>query len=312
MDIKDLLSEVFTTLRISSEIYFRTTFSEDYAVQIPPEKRHIRFHIVLRGGCWLQVTDHQPVFMGEGDIALVPHGVSQAIKSSADQVPEDLSTVLSRVGLKNDTLKLGHGVETAALLCGFCQFDEAIDHPVMAMLPDLFHLRSQDLGALPWLNSAVRLMALEANLNSYGSTAIISRLIEVIFIQAVRQKAQDQEGNRQGFVGALSDPALARALSAMHSRPEEKWTVADLAVLAGMSRASFAKKFVQQIGKTPMEYLRDWRLMKARQLLISTALPIEEISLRCGYESLPSFSRLFKARFDTGPATFRKTMYAAQ
>lgn len=306
MDMNDLLSEVFTTLRISSEIYFRTSFSDNFAIDIPCEHRRIRFHIVLRGECWLCVPGDRPILLQEGDIALVPNGASQMIKASPELQAQDLSSLMVGGAVKNQTLCVGEGPEIASLLCGFCYFDEAIDHPAISILPGYIHLRQQDLGASPWLSTAIRLMSLEANLNSYGSTAIITRLIEIIFIQSIRQSTEKSPLIENGFMQAISGKLLSKSLLAMHRDPQKKWRVDDLAEISGMSRSSFAGKFQEQIGKTPIEYLRDWRLLKARRFLTATDLPIEEIAEKCGYDSLPSFSKLFKKRFDIAPAAYRK------
>lgn len=306
MNTNDLLSEIFSTLRISSEIYFRTSLSGEYSVEIPPERRHIRFHIVLRGSCWLCCPDEEPVLLTEGDIALIPNGVGQMIKSSPELEPENLNDLLNAGAASSGTFCVGNGYETASLLCGFSHFDEAVEHPAISILPNYIHLRQQDIGSSPWLSTAMKLISLEANLNSQGSTAIISRLIEVIFIQAIREITESDNQIRNGFVRAMSDKCLSKALSAIHSQPESKWRVEDLAEVAGMSRSNFAKKFQSEIGKTPIDYLRDWRLMRARRMLTSTEFSIEDIAEKCGYDSVPSFSKLFKNRFDIGPSGYRK------
>ena len=306
MDTKDVISEVFSTLRIASEIYFRARLSGQFSIQIQTEKRRIRFHLVMRGSCWLCVDGDEPVFLSEGNIALVPNGASQILSASPQIAPVSLTDLIAGGALNNQTLRVGDGVESAALLCGFCRFDEDIDHPVIANLPSLIHLRFQDLGAEPWLTATMRLIALEADLNTQGTSAVLGRMIEVAVIQATRQLAKAGESWNIGFISALSDAALSKSLFAIHRHPEKNWRVGDLAAVAGMSRASFAKKFMAEVGSPPLEYLTDWRLMRARSLLSDTALSIEEIAKRCGYASLPSFSRRFKQRYNIGPGTFRR------
>ncbi|MBE7637123.1 helix-turn-helix domain-containing protein [Sneathiella sp. P13V-1] len=306
MDTNDLLSEVFSMLRISSEVYFRTSMAGEYAVEVPQENRRVRFHIVLRGSCWLCIPGEEPIQLSEGDVALVPNGASQSIKATPELQPSNLSDLINKGAIQNNILTVGEGVETVSLLCGFCQFDEAIEHPAIYLLPAYIHLRQKDLGDSPWLSTAMKLLSLEANLRNQGSTAIISRLVEVIFIQTIRQATQNNDLLSNGFARALSDKYLSKALSVIHTEPQNKWRVEDLAKIAGMSRASFAKKFSDEVGRTPIEYLRDWRLLKARRLLHSSSLSIDEIAEQCGYESLPSFSKLFKNRFEMGPSTYRK------
>ena len=187
------------------------------------------------------------------------------------------------------------------LLCGFCQFDEAVDHPVLASMPGLVVLRSRHLAAEPWTLATLRLMALEADMAAQGTTGVLSRLIEILFIQTLRPTASSTELADNGYGAALTDIHLARALKAVHSHPGEVWTVQSLARIAGMSRTRFAERFTALVGLPPIEYLTHWRLMKARMLLRTTDLDMQEIADRCGYASVPSFSRRFKQAFGTGP-----------
>ncbi|EEA94618.1 AraC family transcriptional regulator [Pseudovibrio sp. JE062] len=307
MNRNDILSEIFTGLQISSDTYFRTHFAGDFSIAIPTEQRRIRFHLVLRGSCWLCMEGEPPVFLEEGDVALIPNGAAQMIKSDPALPSVGLGELLTGGALRDGCLHVGEGADTNSLLCGFCQFDEELDHPILSSLPASLRLRLQDLGSEPWLAATLKLIALEANFNGQGSSAILNRLIETIVIQSTRTlSARPSEDAQAGFIAALGDKSLSRAITEFHRAPEQNWQVTDLAEIAGMSRASFARHFIRHVGKPPMEYVRDWRLMRARSLLTDTNLSSEEIATRCGYNSLPSFSKLFKKRFGMGPGTFRR------
>ena len=136
---------------------------------------------------------------------------------------------------------------------------------------------------------------------------ILARLLEVLFIQTVRRVSVGLDYKTNGFIAALSDSQLSRALQAIHNQPETPWKISDLAKISGMSRARFADKFVEVVGVPPIGYLTTWRLMKARLLLINSDLDIGEISIRCGYASVPSFSSRFKKSFNIGPGAFRRS-----
>ncbi|HEX6956942.1 MAG TPA: AraC family transcriptional regulator [Ferrovibrio sp.] len=304
-DKSDVLSEVFSALRIRSEIYFRAALGEGAAVLVPPEKRRVRFHLVLQGQCWVGTGGSAPIQLSEGDIVLIPNGASQVVSADRDAKPMALQDAIRGGGLRDGVLRGGDGALRAMLLCGFCRFDESIDHPVLANLPPVIHLCLSDLDAEPWLAATLKLLALEAGLDAQGTTAVVGRLIEVVVIQATRRLAAAQLGN--GFIFALSDAGLSRALRAIHRMPEKAWSVGDLAGQAGMSRARFADRFTETVGMPPIEYLTRWRLMKARALLADTALSIDSIAEQCGYASLPSFSRRFKNQFGVGPGAFRRS-----
>ena len=307
MDNSDILSEIFSTLRIRSQLYFRAELRGAFSVEVPRERRRIRFHLLRQGRCWIAAPGAAPVELAEGDLALVPDGAAQVLSAEPGAAPVPLPEVLAQGALKRGVLSLGQGDNCARLLCGFCHFDEAIDHPVLTNLPGLIVLRARDLGAEPWAAAALRLLALEADLDAAGTTGIVTRLLEILLIQALRRMTSRPEDGAAGFLAALSDPQVSRALDAIHRRPQTAWRIGDLAKLAGMSRARFAARFAAVVGLPPIGYLTAWRLMKARGLLADSGLDMAEIASRCGYASVPSFSRRFKAAFDVGPGAYRRS-----
>ena len=301
----DILSEVFATLRLRSDLYFEAELGGDFSVQIPRQRRHIRFHLVRQGHCWLEVPGGKLVELSEGDLAIVPNGSEQILSRSPGVPPVALSALLERGAYIDGVLSHGSGGGVVRLLCGFCQFDEGIDHPVIVKLPSLVIVRPSDLGAEPWAATALRLLALESDLQGEGMTGILSRVLEIIFLQSVR-RMHAGEPQANGFIAALSDAHLSRALHAMHDQPDVAWTISALAELAGMSRGRFAEKFTREVGAPPIGYLTSWRLMKARALLVNSSLDMAEIARRCGYRSVPSFTRRFKKVFKVGPGEFRR------
>jgi AraC-like DNA-binding protein len=309
MDNLDILSEVFSALRIRSQLYFSAELRAGAAICVPEERRRIRFHLVLQGQCYLRMEGRAASLLSEGDIVLIPNGASQILSAEPDTPAISLEKAIKAGALRDGVLRGGTGVARAVLLCGFCQFDEGIEHPALADLPPAIHLRIAELGAEPWVTATLKLLALEAGLAAQGTTAILGRLIEIVVIQATRRLSLVREG--YGFIAALADPHLSRALYMLHRMPEKAWRVGELAEAAGMSRARFADRFAEIVGVPPIEYLTRWRLIKARGLLSESQLSIEDIAERCGYASLPSFTRRFKAQFGVGPGTFRRTLREA-
>jgi len=306
MNHQDVFSEVFSTLRLQSNLYFRAQFSGEFSIEIPREPRTVRFHLVREGECYLKVPGIQPVLIRKGDLALVPDGASQSLCSTADLKPVSLSKVLDDNGIENGTLKYGKGAEQMSLLCGYCSFDEAVDHPILTELPALMVINPFELESEPSATMALELLSLEAEHEEPGMTGILSRMLEIIFIQSVRRITASQVGSQRGFIAALRDPKLSKALSIIHTKPEESWTINNLAQKAGMSRARFADRFTNIVGIPPISYLTKWRLMKSRSLLSTTNLKMEEIASRCGYASTSAFSRRFKEEFQVGPGAYRK------
>ncbi len=302
---KDILSDLFATLRLHSGLYFQTKLTGAWAVEVPAEHRRIRFHLVRQGSCWVSVPGAGEVRrIEEGDLAVIPNGAAQVLADAPERRPVKLADVIAAGALGDDgVLRAGEGEGRVRLLCGFCDFDEAIEHPVAASLPPLIVLSPQALGNEPWVAATLRLMALESDLPGQGRNGILGRLLEVVFIQMARRLSGGDGG---GYLAALADPRLSKVLAAIHGTPEHPWTLAELARVAGLSRAVFAERFAAAVGLPPIGYLTQWRLMKARRLLRETGLATDEIGRRCGYLSLPSFTRRFKAAFGVGPGGFRR------
>ncbi|MEM7444383.1 MAG: AraC family transcriptional regulator [Pseudomonadota bacterium] len=305
MSNADILTEVFSTLRLDGDLYFPAILSGDVAVELPAEQRRIRFHLVRQGRCWIGLPGGEPAALSEGDMAIIPNGAAQIIAAAPGATPRPLPEILTNGALADGTLRYGEGDRRTSLLCGFCSFDEGIDHPLLATLPKLMVLRPGELGAEPWTIASLRLLALEADLAVQGTKGILGRLLEVIFIQAVRRLSASDE-RPAGFIAALADTQLSRALEAMHQEPERAWTIGDLANQAGMSRARFAARFISVVGLPPIGYLTVWRLIKARGLLATSDLAMIDIAERCGYASVPSFSRRFARHFGVGPGAYRR------
>lgn len=303
----DLLSEVFATLRLRSDIYFRADLCGAFAIAVPPERRLIRFHFVRRGSCHVGIQDRDEWHcVHEGDLVIVPNGATHVIADGPGRTPRPLGEILVEGALDaSGVLAYGSGEGRVELLCGFCRFDEAIDHPVVSHLPNTIVLEARDLGREPWILAVLRLVSLETDLDGAGMRGILSRLLEILLIQAVRRQQRADVG-AGGFVAAMADANLSKALLAIHGSPERPWTIAGLARLSGMSRASFAARFAEVVGVPPIGYLTTWRLMKARLMLRESDLATDEIALRCGYASLASFTRRYTAAFGVGPGAYRR------
>lgn len=304
MNKNDLLTGIFSALRLETRLYFEAAFPKAFSVALPKERQHIRFHVVLDGEAWIRVGDEEPQRLVEGDLAIVPHGNVQIVSDLPTRPPVDLAEVLARHPPQDGVVNTG-GNPATRLLCGFCAFDEAIPHPLIAGLPALLVVRPAELRDEAAAAAALRLLTMEATGRKQGMPAIVTRLVEIILIQTIRRLSMDEEA-RTGFVAALADRRLSRALYAMHDAPERDWTVDLLSKVAGMSRSRFAAEFAADVGLPPIEYLTAWRLAKARALLARSGLDVTDIAERCGYRSLPSFSQRFKAAFGVSPARFRR------
>lgn len=277
---------------------------------VPAERGTVRFHLVLQGGCWVSVDDStEPFRLNEGDVALIPHGAAQTLSSAPGQELLPLADLMDD-GKAHAGGVLRYGTRDEGthcrLVCGFCSFDDHLKHPMFRGLPPLLVVGVRSTGNAPWLAEAIRVTTMEANLADVGMRDILGRLIEVLFIQAVRHELRTPSTESNAFLVAITDAQLAPAIRAVHERLEEHWTITRLARTAAMSRTQFAHRFKEVLDQTPMQYLTDWRLQKARQWLKDTELSVADVAQRCGYQSVPSFTRRFTERFGVSPAAFRR------
>ena len=308
--VLDVLADVLANLRLRGQMYFRTEFVGSWGVTLPEDHNTIRIHLVVQGQCWVTVSGgNEPILLREGDFALVPHGAAQTLSDSPHADAVSLETLLNGGSLGDDGI-FRHGnresKQQARLVCGFCNFDEELNHPLFLGLPPILVMGHHLTGSAPWLAEAVRVITTEANLGGMGGSAVINRLMEVLFIQGIRLQCDSRSNQSIPFLLAITDKNLKPVIEAMHEHPERSWTLSDLAKLSNMSRGRFAQRFKEVLGQSPLQYLTDWRLQKAKLLLKESNLSIAEVGFRSGYQSLPSFTRRFGKQFGISPGAFRK------
>jgi AraC-like DNA-binding protein len=305
----DILSDVLATLRLHSSLYFRAEFGGAWSARVPRDPNTVRFHLLLQGECWVEIPGSlKPTLMTAGDVVLIPHGAEQILSDAAGRPPIDLPQILEMVKFDGSgPLSIGvrPGERFVRMICGFCRFDPGADHPLLRALPAVIMVRASENLGEAWLADALRYMSYESQSDLPGAGAILDRLADIVLIQGVRSLLSASEGGT-GFIAALRDHTLSRALAAIHAKPERDWTVDLLAREAGLSRSRFAELFTARLGMPVARYLAEWRLQKARKLLSDTRLSVAEIAHRVGYESLPSFTRRFTRQFGIGPGRFRR------
>jgi len=166
------------------------------------------------------------------------------------------------------------------------------------------NVRSTASGA--WIESSFRFAASQIAAGHLGSTTVIAKLSELLFVEAVSQFVASLPAERRGWLAGLRDPQIGRALSMLHARPTETWTAEALALEVGMSRSSFAERFSSVVGQPPMQYLAVWRMHMAAQSLREGHRSVAQVGASIGYESEAAFSRAFKRQFGASPASWRK------
>jgi len=249
-----------------------------------------------------------PIHLESGDLILIPHGAEHVLADTPDTPCRTVDEVVKAAGFTGQGVLVFGGEDGGGptrLVCGHFAFDEGLYHPLLAQLPPALVVRWDENVRDSPLEDAFRFIAREVQEARPGHEAVVQRLSEVLFVQAVRFWADHAQVD-EGVLAALSDPRLGGALSAMHEAPDKRWTLETLSRKAAMGRSAFAERFREVVGETPLQYLTQWRMQKAKRLLADSPLTLERVAGRVGYESSAAFSRVFKQVTGSSPGAYRK------
>ena len=305
----DILSKILNSLHFNGTFYFATNFHSPWSVEVPDYKNVARFHYVTQGTCWVRIEGvDPPQLLASGDIIVIPHGTRHILSDTADREPITLDEAFARERYDGQGIfKIGEGVSPhdTQLVCGHFEFSELFDHPLITHLPGCIIKHENEGIDFSWIKETLRFLSHTATTQHDGSTAIIKRLSEVIFIQVIRFWNTQKE-NRKGFIAALNDQHLSKGLKAFHEDYAAPWTVERLARESSMSRSLFSDRFKQYLDLSPMQYVTNWRMQSARQILIQSDLPLDGIAQQVGYDSAAAFSKAFKRLFNQNPGEYRR------
>jgi len=302
----DALTDILNTLRLSSHLYFRTELTSPWGVEVPPKEKVARFHIVIRGQCWLQVDDEE-IYMSNGDLVVIPHGASHQLADTPTTIIRPLADVLEEVGYTGEgPLVYGGDGPGCCLVCGEFAFDDLGNHPLLENLPKKLHVPGDSSYNQQWLDSAIGFITHESTKLEPGAHAIIDRLSEIILIQVIRATL-DAAKEPIPFLSAFTDSRINQVLSAVHANPADDWSVERLGQLVNMSRSSFSNRFTELAKMTPLQYVILVRIQKASNLLINTSMPLILVAESIGYQSEAAFSQAFKKQYGVRPGEFRRT-----
>ncbi|MCG8491085.1 MAG: AraC family transcriptional regulator [Sneathiellales bacterium] len=304
----DVLDDILDTLDLRGTLYFRTDFSAPWSVTVPKYQQAARFHLVIQGQCHVGFEDGESTILNPGDLILIPRGNLHILSDSPCQKAPDLETVLNALNYDGKgVLVAGDGDPDAAtqMICGHFTFRQGADHPILRALPDYLITRAGDRALEPELDDILRLTTRRMFGGAPGSSAAVTRLSEIMFIELIRFGLARNE-KLSSVMAAFSDKHIGNALSLIHERPEEAWTVQRLALEVGMSRSRFADRFGELVGTGPMSYLTDWRLQKALSALSEAGHSVQQIALESGYQSSAAFTRAFTTKFGIPPTEYRR------
>lgn len=306
MEQSDALADVLKTIRLKGESYFCSDFASPWGMEIDYNQNGL-FHVVVRGRCWLQQHhESQPLHLDQGDIVAFPTGCAHWIGSHSRSHRLPAQQVVEQIQSGSNPFS-PHDLHpvTHTLLCGSFNYDFSLDHPFLKDLPCFIHIKASETPNLDWLRTIAMVLANESHTSSPGSSVMVDRLTEVLFIQLIRFYMNQHKGNL-GYISALADPQIGLALNLIHGDEEAYWNVERLASELALSRTAFTEKFSAMVGMPPKSYLVDWRMQKAKQRLQQGDDSMFTIAESSGYSSESAFSKAFKQHFEQTPGFIRR------
>jgi len=298
-DSGDLLSELLRTVRLRGVQILDCLPTPPFSIAFDHPGGAL--HIIQNGSVELDIFGEgaQRRFQ-RGDVVLLPFGKGHTIRSGPAPLP---CPSPSPDGIGED--------QGARWLSGTFAFDDPRAARLLACLPSVIELRGIGGQSLVWLDVSCQMLAHEINSPSQGSLVMISRILDLLFIQILRAWATRSDTTPGWLTGAI-DPVIGKAITAIHADPQRRWTVERLARESSLSRSAFAERFTQLVGQPPATYLTEIRLALATDLLLGTSEPIRAIAARVGYESDAAFSRVFQRRHGLPPSGWRREQREAR
>jgi AraC-like DNA-binding protein len=305
----DPLGEALHFLHMSGVFYTRSEFTAPWGVALPAMPDCLMFHVITSGRCWLEDQESEPRMLEPGVFALVPHGEGHTLLGASGSAAADLFDLpREQVSERYEILRHGGGGAPTTMVCGAVRFDHPAARHLVKLLPRRIIIEAWSSPQTDWMQSTLRLMAAEAGQQRPGGETLVTRLADILVIQAIRSWIDTDPAARTGWLGALQDKQIGRALLLIHRHPEADWTVSSLAGEVALSRSAFAARFTELVGQSPMRFLAQWRMQMAYTRLKEEDVSLIELADRLGYQSEAAFSRAFKRVIGISPGAVRRSV----
>jgi AraC-like DNA-binding protein len=222
--------------------------------------------------------------------------------------PVDIFRLVKESGLtQRGAFCAGGDGSVTRLVCGAMRFENRATEPLIALLPPLIHVKASGQRGAAWLRLTVENVVEELESERVGSEALVTRLGEFLFIQALRPRVcEDSDSGESGWIAALRDRQMGQVLAMLHAKPEERWTVGRLARRVALSESAFAARFTELVGEPPLRYLTRLRLHAGSVRLRSSDAKMSAIAAAAGYKSVAAFTKAFKRELGVTPGEWRR------
>jgi AraC-like DNA-binding protein len=318
----DALSEILRGIRLTGSAFIDAELSAPWSVQTPTAAelakrlaphagRIIPYHLIVEGTCSVRVGAEPPLVVEAPEVVCFPHGDVHRLASDAELEPEPITTqgliALTRAD-EISRVSYGGGGGKTKLICGFFACNRALSERLIMQLPRALTVRVGVDSAAGLLSGAVRDTNSRPDRASRpGMQAVLCKLSELLFVEAVRSHLDALHEPSSGWLAGLKDRYVSTALALIHGEPGRPWTLDDLAAGSGTSRSTLAERFIRIVGQAPMQYLWQWRLHLAADVLASTDRGMKKVASDAGFGSIAAFGRAFKREFGVSPARWRQS-----
>jgi AraC-like DNA-binding protein len=300
----DALSHLLENVKVRSALCTRFEVSAPWGHEVANLSR-VKFVLVLNGSCWLKTAEYpNSVRLTPGDLFFALGGQPYTLSDSqGSKVVDCRELEKQREGY---FIRYGGSGALTSLISVALELETEGAAMFFSTLPAFIHLKVERARSFT-LRTLIDLMENEIGTDQLASAALVQRLVEALFISALRDYVENCKEDKKSIFAAISHHQIGKVVKAMYAEPEKNWNLETLAQVAAMSRSAFATKFRRVSGWAPLEFLTAYRMSKSTQHL-KGSLPIPEIASRVGYESEISFARAFKRVMKTTPCAFRKSL----
>src|SRR5262245_29756770 len=303
-----LIDSLLHSIRFRSSAYYRPELRAPWGFSI--DVRGPTFHVFTHGKCWIGINGvPKPVQLCAGDFVIMPRSDSHVVRDfPTTPVVDYFDFLKGRAPDKQGAFSAGGAGSVSRLVCGGTRSENGATDPLLAVLPPLIHFKGGGEDAAPGLRTTVSHIFEELGSGRSGAAAVVTRLADILFMQTVRAYLDENiDTAESGWLAALRDQQIGRALVLLHDKPHQPWTVAELADRVALSRSAFADKFTKLVGETPLRYLTRLRLNVATARLRSGNDKLRAIAAAVGYDSVPAFTKAFKRHMGVTPGEYRRS-----
>jgi len=307
----DLVSELLLGMRLNGVIYRRIELAAPFGVRFGAMEGRAQFHFVANGAVFLRGLGESPLTLAPGDAVLLPRGGAHDLVSAPDLPSRDVAgyesiELCKSVCAISVCAEADCSAKETLIFSGCMEFDLGGMHPLIGLMPEVMRVGTL-LDRQPEIAPMLQAMEREVCLERAGSAGILARLTDVVAASIVRGWVECGCNDVRGWLEALRDPRLSRAISALHREPGRSWTVAELAAETGVSRSAFAERFLAVTGQSPLRYATELRMRLATEWIGRDRVPIDTAAERLGYASQAAFSRAFKRVTGRPPGATRNS-----